>query len=34
MARGGKNWVGPLLLKSIADPVFVGETTGPVLKKT
>jgi DNA-binding transcriptional regulator YhcF (GntR family) len=34
MARGGKNWVGPLLLKSSEDPVYIGETTGPVLKKT
>jgi DNA-binding transcriptional regulator YhcF (GntR family) len=33
MTRGGKNWVGPLLLKSTADPVYIGETTGPVLKK-
>ncbi len=32
MARGGKNWVGPLLLKSASDPVFIGETTGPCIK--
>jgi len=32
MARGGKDWVGPLLLKSTTDPIFIGETTGPCLK--
>jgi DNA-binding LacI/PurR family transcriptional regulator len=33
IARGGKNWVGPLLLRSSNDPVFIGETTGPCPKK-
>jgi hypothetical protein len=32
MARGGKDWVGPLLLKPNTDPVYIGETTGPCLK--
>ncbi len=32
MARGGKDWVGPLLLRSSSDPIFVGETTGPCRK--
>jgi len=29
MARGGKDWVGSLLLKPTSDPLFIGETTGP-----
>jgi len=30
MARGGRDWVGPLLVQPADAPVFVGESTGPV----
>jgi len=28
MARGGENWIGPLLLRPTTDPLYLGETTG------
>lgn len=33
MARGGKDWVGPLLIEPAEVPLFVGESTGPAPKR-
>jgi len=30
MSRGGKDWIGPLLVKPTTVPLFEGESTGPV----
>lgn len=32
MARGGKDWIGPLLIEPPEVPLFVGESTGPAPK--
>lgn len=29
MARGGRNWIGPLLIRAAQYPLFIGESTRP-----